>query len=122
MALESRGAGSNELILPSGEQSFDVNQPTSAQEPLHGRVLCGSALKSSLNRSQILYNRGTTIGWQFYSFETVILTWKVLTYRAMIGAHGQSGSWVRAIWFFHWLFSVQLKNSFVKKISIVSKH
>lgn len=59
VALESRGSWVKwELILSSHQESkADVNQPTSAQEPLHGRVLCGSALKSSLNRSQILYNR-----------------------------------------------------------------
>ena len=58
-ALESRGSYVEwELISSSYQKSkADVNQPTSVQEPLHGRVLCGSALKSSLNRSQILYDR-----------------------------------------------------------------
>lgn len=51
------GAESNGNLSSHHESKADVNQPTSAQEPLHGRVLCGSALKSSLNRSQILYNR-----------------------------------------------------------------
>ena len=51
------GAGSNGNLSSHQESKADVNQPTSAQEPLHGKVLCGSALKSSLDRSQILYDR-----------------------------------------------------------------
>lgn len=120
------GAGSNGNLSSHQESKADVNQPTSAQEPLHGKVLCGSALKSSLDRSQILYDRAPPFRLAILQlwdcFYPVILTWEVLPYRAMTGAHGQSCSWVRAIWFFHWLFSVQLKNSFVKKISTVSKH
>lgn len=98
------GAESNGNLSSHHESKADVNQPTSAQE-LYTAGFCGSAFKEqSKQKSNSLTIGHHHLGWQFYSFETVILTWKVLTYRAMIGAHGQSGSWVRAIWFFHWLF------------------
>lgn len=89
VALESRGSWVKwELILSSHQESkADVNQPTSAQEPLHGKVLCGSALKSSLNRSQILYDRAPPFRLAILQlwdcFYRVILTWKVLPYRTI---------------------------------------
>lgn len=77
-----------------------------------------SALKSSPKRMQILHNR-THLEWQFlhFCFDYSLF----YTHLESIGLTGDDRSmwinlqWVRAICFFHWLFSMQLKNHSLKK-------
>lgn len=104
---------------------MSTNQEVLTEEPLSVRALRGSALKSGLNRIQILHNRAQPFRLAVFHL------WDCLSFYSHLESADLQGcdkstwtkwQWGRMIQFFHWLFSMQLKNHSLKKISTVSKH